>query len=443
MNYPKNPLIAYLNINSLRNKIIDVGDIMSYLSPNYLVLSETKLDDSFPSAQFSIPDYEVRARRDRHKNGGGLIEFVKKGLICKRLKNFETTTSECIYSEITISKRKWLCFSIYRPTSNENLEIFFEELTNSLSKASESYEHFIIMGDFSIDITNKGVELDKLDEFCDLFNLTNLITSPTCFTKTHKSTIELILTKKESYFQKTKVTETGLSDFHKLISTFLRSQFCRLKPEKIYYRNFKNFNEENFLEEVKNTDFRLNSDDPNESYELITKVFSNIVEKHAPLKKKFLRGNQAPFMTKEFRKAIYNRSRLRNKFCKIPSEENEKLYKKQRNRCVAIRKKSIRNYFNKIANRNIVTNRNFWKIIKPLLSNKGHLENVDIMLNHNNKIICNDHELVKIFNEHYINIIEKSGGEKPTNITEEYSFDNDKKAIEIICNSYKNHPSIL
>ena len=57
------------------------------------------------------------------------------------------------------------------------------------------------------------------------------------------------------------------------------------------------------------------------------------------------------------------------------------------------------------------------------------------MLNHNNK--------VKVFNEHYINIIEKLGGEKPTNITKEYSFDNDKQAIEIICNSYKNHPIIL
>ena len=59
------------------------------------------------------------------------------------------------------------------------------------------------------------------------------------------------------------------------------------------------------------------------------------------------------------------------------------------------------------------------------------------MLNHNNKIVCNDHELVKVFNEHYINIIEKSGGEKFTNITKEYSFDNDKQASEIICNSYK------
>ena len=87
----------------------------------------------------------------------------------------------------------------------------------------------------------------------------------------------------------------AISDFHKLITTFLRSQFCRIKPKKIYHRNFKNFNEKNFLEEVKNTDFRFNSDDPNENYELITNVFSNIVEKHAPLKKVVFGGKSSTF----------------------------------------------------------------------------------------------------------------------------------------------------
>ena len=58
------------------------------------------------------------------------------------------------------------------------------------------------------------------------------------------------------------------------------------------------------------------------------------------------------------------------------------------------------------------------------------------MLNHNNKIICNDHELVKVFNENYINnIIEKVGGKKPTNTTKEYSLDNEKQAFNFICNS--------
>ena len=59
------------------------------------------------------------------------------------------------------------------------------------------------------------------------------------------------------------------------------------------------------------------------------------------------------------------------------------------------------------------------------------------------KIISNENELVTVFNKHYINIIEKSGGQKPTNIAKSHSIDNDKQAVELICNSYRNHPSIL
>ena len=69
----------------------------------------------------------------------------------------------------------------------------------------------------------------------------------------------------------------------------------------------------------------------------MTNVFSNIVGKYSPLKKKFLRRNQAPFITKEFRKAMYNR--------KIPNEENEKLDKKQRNKCDGICKKKYSKVF--------------------------------------------------------------------------------------------------
>ena len=46
-----NPLIAYLNINSLRNKVIDLGKILKDLPLDYIVISETKLDESFPNSQ--------------------------------------------------------------------------------------------------------------------------------------------------------------------------------------------------------------------------------------------------------------------------------------------------------------------------------------------------------------------------------------------------------
>ena len=136
-----------------------------------------ELHDSFPSAQFNLPYYKIRARRDRYKNGGGLIEFVKKGLILKSWKNFEPRKRECICSEITISKKKWLCFSFYRPPSYDNLELFFDDFTSSLRKASKSCESFIVMGDSNIEVIeffNKEIEFDKLDKFC-VFYLTWLI----------------------------------------------------------------------------------------------------------------------------------------------------------------------------------------------------------------------------------------------------------------------------
>ena len=50
-------------------------------------LGETKTDVSFRTAQFNIEGYEIRASRDRDKYGGSLIEFVRRCVICKRLRD--------------------------------------------------------------------------------------------------------------------------------------------------------------------------------------------------------------------------------------------------------------------------------------------------------------------------------------------------------------------
>ena len=71
---------------------------------------------------------------------------------------------------------------------------------------------------------------------------------------------------------------------------------------------------------------------------------------HAPLKKKLVRGNNAPFINREFQTEIYVKSTLRNKYWVEPSTEN-KAYKKQRNKCVKIRRKSIKRCVDKISER--------------------------------------------------------------------------------------------
>ena len=118
----------------------------------------------------------------------------------QRIKQFETVIWNC--SEITISRKKWFCMGTYRSPNFNNLDTFFKEVSDSLSKASLTYENFIILGDFNIDINTAGMDVHKLDKLCNLFDLTNLIKTETCCTKNHKSTIDLFLTNRLLSVQK-------------------------------------------------------------------------------------------------------------------------------------------------------------------------------------------------------------------------------------------------
>ena len=95
------------------------------------------------------------------------------------------------------------------------------------------------MGDFNIDTKCKDIGTDKLEELCDAFNLKNVVKSETRFTKDNKSLTDFILKNKPLSLQRTQVTETGLSDYHKLITTFFICKSQRLKPKIISYRKYK------------------------------------------------------------------------------------------------------------------------------------------------------------------------------------------------------------
>ena len=165
------------------------------------------------------------------------------------------------------------------------------------------------MGDFNIDFKNKGAGFDKLSEMYDTFNLTNLIKSDTCYSKNHKSLIYLLFTNKSLSFEKTHLTETGLSNNPKLISTFFKSRFSKVRPKVIKYRNYKYFDKNNFLNDLNDINVRLNKENPNQYYDSLATSFSEIVNRHAPLKKKTIKGNHVSFINKDLRKTIYTRSR--------------------------------------------------------------------------------------------------------------------------------------
>ena len=106
------------------------------------------------------------------------------------------------------------------------------------------------------------------------------------------------------------------------------------------------------------------------SYELFESTFLELLNKHVPMKEKYATATNAPFMNKTLSKAIMTRSRLRNRFLCNPDMTNKMKYNKQRNNCVNLLRKEKRKYYKNLDLKVITDNKNLWKTMKPLFSDK-------------------------------------------------------------------------
>ena len=174
---------------------------------------------------------------------------------------------------------------MYRPPKESNLITFIQDLTFFLKKHLSTYDKVVVMGDFNTDVkevTNQSLE--KLNSFYETFGVSNLVKGYTCYSETHRSSIDLILTNKTFLFELTKATETGISDVHLLISTYMKTQTTRLKSKQFQYRDYKRFDEKTFLRESKSKKLTQNSISSNDNYEYLSYQFADVVNKHALLK---------------------------------------------------------------------------------------------------------------------------------------------------------------
>ena len=80
--YINNPSIGYLNKNSLSEKIISLREICLKTSIDILCVDKTKLDSSYPNAQFHIDGYQFPSfRKDKNKYGGRKMVYIRDGII--------------------------------------------------------------------------------------------------------------------------------------------------------------------------------------------------------------------------------------------------------------------------------------------------------------------------------------------------------------------------
>ena len=164
-------IFAHLNINSIRNKF---DQLVNGIKGNIdiMMISETKLDDSFPSMQFLIEGYGPPYRLDRNSYGGGILVYVREDIPCKFFP-MKNCSIEGFFIDINLRNKKWLICCSYNPHRT-----FISNHLNSIGKnldlLSGNYGNVFLMGDYNCDMDN----ID-LKNFCSLYNLKSLIKVPT------------------------------------------------------------------------------------------------------------------------------------------------------------------------------------------------------------------------------------------------------------------------
>ena len=230
---PNRVIISQVNTNSIRNKIELLSEaILGNI--DILMISETKIDMSFPTSQFVIQSFAAAFRLDRTNTGGGIRVYVRDNIPSKLLNiSYVSSDTECLAIEINLGKTKSLLICSYDPHKN-NIPNNLMNLSKVTDRNSSHYGKYVCIGDL-----NSETSETALTKFCDLYKLKNLVREATCFKNPDNPLcIDLFLTNCSRSFQDIQVIETGLSDFHKMNLTVLKMFFIKQKHETIFYRNY-------------------------------------------------------------------------------------------------------------------------------------------------------------------------------------------------------------
>ena len=129
--YKFNLKLAYLNINSITNKIDEVKEMLGKGMFDILFIAESKIDSTTSTTLLAQPGFRL-VRRDRKKGGGGLLVYIRVDLSVYRGAKLEPRDVESICLDVKdINNSRFLVCGCYRWPGKCN-ELEFTLLINVL-----------------------------------------------------------------------------------------------------------------------------------------------------------------------------------------------------------------------------------------------------------------------------------------------------------------------
>ena len=292
---------------------------------------------------------------------------------------------------------------------------------NICDKITPGSDDFIIIGDMNCCPTMSSL----IKDICDVYGLINLIKHPMCYKGTVPTPVDVILVSNAKRYLDVLNEDIDISYHHDIIGPATRRHAPSQKPKRIYYRSYKHFCENDYLDDIASAKFHVAHvfDDIAWFHILLIR---NVIDSHAPVKSKIMIKRSVSYMNSKLRKAQFARSMARNKF-KLFGKDFWEENKRHRNNVVDIRKNSLSNYF---ATRCEKHDKRFWNTVSLFMSDKKFRNGGGIILEEREETISKAFKVSEIFNDFFISVASEIG------------FDGDIVSATDAINECNTHPCI-
>ena len=401
-----------------------------------LIFTETWLTDNKKgSCKFKgyTPIHLIRPN-DQHfdfkERGGGISIFVRDDIEFTRRNDLDVTLPfiECCFIETLFNNKKYIIVGMYR-TPNTNINLFIEKFNEVIEPLKASYE-IIVLGDFNINLFNDDNNKNMF-EYCLQSNyLIPTILGATRLAIKKQQDGQLVTT--ETLIDNV-ILKANMNHYSGLIDTHISDHFpiytsipkMTLDPDEsptiIKYRLVNEDTKRKFKYALTHAQFNIcPNDDAREVFSSFDKTFTELYDKHFPIKSKTLnhKDEKSPWITD----ILINRMKIRDKLYKAAFKKRISLdtYRSFRNKLTDQIRKAKANYYENEFKKNSANLRKTWSIINEILKPKKTNQTINLTEENGNKV-CNENVSVK-FVDYFTNIAENLTSQLPNTPTNPVDF---------------------
>ena len=404
-------------------------EIRTMLSTNprpvdILGLSETFLDDKTSGLSiYNIQGYHTPIRRDRPmKKEGGLMIYVNSAIEYTRHEDLESENGEVeiVWIELQLAKAKNVLVGyIYRPpnTKANTDQLITENVENALSYATGKNLNFYLMGDLNVNLLDpNGYNHRAVSGLLEigLSQHVNTVTRPSSST-----CLDHVYANNPNDLAKIHVSNIGLSDHLPVVTVHKHngSFASRLSHKEIKYRNFKNFDPQSFRNDVENAPWYMleNATDVEHKTDLWTRIFTDVVDRHAPLITKRVKQLQRPpWLTDEVYNTLHQRDTILESALNSSDISVWNLYKQAKSKANSAVLQAKKDFYIQSLEDNTIDPKQLWNLIK---STSSVTTSVGPRLkNDNNSSYISPKETANTFNSHFVNITDRFISDIPSEV---------------------------